>query len=229
MSKLNPLTYFLYLPLCTSKFPSIVFAHPPHIIFIFVFSLSFSSLWWRLVLFRRDGILSKINCQSLAVRSALPSILRADPDLHKAPVAFSCCCWSKWSLQELFANNKHVDLNNLSAFSLENRCLELFFGFLTEKSSSGLRQSFNVERVKRLCSYQDIWAWSCLKILFVLDRNWIFSCLIFLRLLKKMEVTNIVPFQYPEIIVKMSSNYWTWLFSRRGCLNPATPLLFWTH
>lgn len=60
--------------------------------------------------------------------------------------------------KELFANNKHVDLNNLLALSLENRCLELFFGFLTEKSSPGLRQSFNVERVKRLCSYQDIWA-----------------------------------------------------------------------
>ena len=59
MSKLNPLIFFYY-PLCTSKFPSIVFAHPPHFIFIFVLlSLSFSSLWWRLVLFRQDGILSK--------------------------------------------------------------------------------------------------------------------------------------------------------------------------
>ena len=159
MSKLNPLIYIFIL---TSLYKQVsVYCLCPPTTFYFYFCIILTQLFQPLmktsfVQTRRS--IEQINYQSSTVRSALLSILSADSDLHKDPAAFSCCCWSKWSLQELFANNKHVDLNNLLALSLENRCLELFFGFLTEKSSSGLRQSFNVERVKRLCSYQDIWA-----------------------------------------------------------------------
>ena len=48
-----------------------------------------------------------VNYQPIAVRSALPSILRvilpAVPDLQQDP-AFPRCCLSKWFFQELFEN-----------------------------------------------------------------------------------------------------------------------------
>ena len=139
MSKLNPLIYIFIL---TSLYKQVsVYCLCPPTTFYFYFCIILTQLFQPLmktsfVQTRRS--IEQINYQSSTVRSALLSILSADSDLHKDPAAFSCCCWSKWSLQELFANNKRVDQNNLSAFSLETAALNYFLAFLLKRVVPGL-------------------------------------------------------------------------------------------
>ena len=84
MSKLNPLIYIFILP-SLYKQVSVYYLCPPTT-FYFYFCIILTKLFQPLMktsFVQTRGNIEQINCQSLAVRSALPSILSADPDLHK--------------------------------------------------------------------------------------------------------------------------------------------------